>query len=55
MYTLTFYYPVCQWESRYFIAGKQRFAVISQGCVYCFKDEYAQKPISAFSLTVYER
>lgn len=32
---------------------KQRFVVISQGCVYCFKDEYAEKPQSAFSLAVY--
>lgn len=33
---------------------KQRFVVISQGCVYCFKDEYAMRPQSAFSLSVYE-
>ncbi|XP_053407900.1 SH3 domain-binding protein 2-like isoform X2 [Mercenaria mercenaria] len=33
---------------------KQRFVVISQGCVYSFKDEYALRPQSAFSLSVYE-
>lgn len=36
------------------VKWKQRFVVISQGCVYCFKDEYAHRPLSAFSLTVYE-
>ncbi|XP_052249604.1 SH3 domain-binding protein 2-like [Dreissena polymorpha] len=33
---------------------KQRFVVISQGCVYCFKSEYASRPLTAFSLTVYD-
>lgn len=32
---------------------KQRFVVISQGCVYCFEDEFAKKPQCAFSLSVY--
>lgn len=36
------------------VKWRQRFVVLSQGCVYCFKDEYAQRPQSAFSLTVYE-
>ncbi|WAR22196.1 3BP2-like protein [Mya arenaria] len=34
--------------------GKQRFVVISQGCIYCFKDEYATKPLTAFALCYFQ-
>ncbi|XP_052772544.1 uncharacterized protein LOC128211602 [Mya arenaria] len=33
---------------------KQRFVVISQGCIYCFKDEYATKPLTAFALCYFQ-
>lgn len=34
---------------------RQKFVILSQGCVYCYGSEFSKSPASAFSLSVYER
>lgn len=34
---------------------RQKFVILSQGCVYCYGSEFSKSPSAAFSLSVYER
>lgn len=33
---------------------RQKFVILSQGCVYCYGNEFSKSPSAAFSLSVYE-